>query len=286
MIQFHERFDRSIRAFTETGQRQLADTHVAVVGCGGIGSHLVQQLARIGIGTMTLIDHDQVERSNLPRIPGTTEGDIGRYKVDVLQHVALNAHPALETTTIAAPVQEHPDKVAEADLILAGVDLLLPRAILNQISLDTNTPYIDAGVRIDTDEETISTMEGLVHYVKPRETACFHCLDRDDPDEMYRERFTQEELEEQAERGYINREELEPAPAVIYLNAVVASLSVSVAVKHILRYTEPPGLLGYDDLTMDVTAIETEPEPDCTVCWPVDREYDLDLDTHHLGKEP
>jgi molybdopterin/thiamine biosynthesis adenylyltransferase len=204
----------------------------------------------------------------------------------VLQHVALNAHPALETTTIAAPVQEHPNKVAEADLILAGVDLLLPRAILNQISLDNNTPYIDAGVRIDTDEETISTMEGLVHYVKPRETACFHCLDRDDPDEMYRERFTQEELEEQAERGYIDRDELEPAPAVIYLNAVVASLAVSVVAKHILRYTEPPGLLGYDDLTMDVTAIETEPEPDCNVCWPADREYDLDLDTHHLGNEP
>lgn len=285
MIDFHERFDRSIRAFTEAGQRQLAETHVAVVGCGGIGSHLVQQLARLGIGTLTLVDHDHIERSNLPRLPAT-EGDIGRYKVDVLQHVALNANPAIETTTIAAPVQDHPDTVAEADLILAGVDLLLPRATINQISLDTNTPYIDAGVRIDTDEETISTMEGLVHYVKPRETACFHCLDRDDPDEMYRERFTQEELEEQAERGYIDRDELEPAPAVIYLNAVVASLAVSAAVKHILGFEAPPGLLGYDDLTMSVTAIETEPEPDCHACWPHDREYNLDLDTSDLTNEP
>lgn len=284
MIQFHERFDRSIRAFTEAGQRQLADTHVAIVGCGGIGSHLVQQLAHIGIGTLTLVDHDHVERSNLPRLPGVTEGDIGRYKVDVLQHVALKANPAIETTTIAAPVQDHPDTVAEADLILAGVDLLLPRALLNQISLDTNTPYIDAGVRIDTDEETISTMEGLVHYVKPRETACFQCLDRDDPDEMYREQFTQEELKEQVERGYIDRDELDPAPAVIYLNGVVASLVVSVAVKHVVGYAAPPGLLRYDDLSMSAQAIETRPEPDCDVCWPAHRDgnKDLDLDTCDL----
>jgi molybdopterin/thiamine biosynthesis adenylyltransferase len=281
MIQFEDRFDRSIRAFTEDGQRQFAETHVCVVGCGGIGSLIGQQLARLGIGKLTLVDPDYVERSNLPRLPGATEGDLGRPKVEVLQHVVIKANPAVETTTIDASIQEYPGWVAEADLVMAGVDRVLPRAAVNQLSLDSETPYIDAGVRIDTDDEQIARMEGVVHYVKPRETACFHCLDRADPDDVYRERFTQDELEQQADRGYINREELEPTPAVIYLNGVVASLAVSVAVKHLLGYAQPPGLLRYDDLAMAVRAIETRPEPDCRKCWPQDRgpDRDLDLDT-------
>src|SRR5205823_6090036 len=75
---------RQVLAWGNTGQNRLTTAHAAVVGAGGTGSQVALQLAHLGIGRLTLIDFDLVERSNLSRLLGSTPADVGRSKVDVL----------------------------------------------------------------------------------------------------------------------------------------------------------------------------------------------------------
>jgi hypothetical protein len=71
----NERFDRNIRFFGEEGQDRLAASHVVIVGIGGLGSHVVQQLALLGIGRLTLIDKEELDITNLNRYVGVRQND-------------------------------------------------------------------------------------------------------------------------------------------------------------------------------------------------------------------
>ena len=64
------RYDRQVRFFGEEGQEKLESTSVGVIGTGGLGSHVVQQLAFLGIGEMLLVDPDVLESSNANREVG------------------------------------------------------------------------------------------------------------------------------------------------------------------------------------------------------------------------
>ena len=90
-----EEFDRNIRAFGGEVQQILSELHVAVVGCGGTGSAVVEQLVRLGVRHIHLFDPDTLTASNVTRVYGSFPDDIGKPKVDVtathVNRIAPNA---------------------------------------------------------------------------------------------------------------------------------------------------------------------------------------------------
>ena len=110
----------SLGALGDIGQRRLAAAHVAVVGAGGLGSPIVLALAAAGVGTITLIDDDAVEASNLQRQLMHRLSDVGAPKVASATRVAADLSP--ETRIVA--VRQRLSGVNAADL-LAGAHLVL-----------------------------------------------------------------------------------------------------------------------------------------------------------------
>lgn len=274
-----ERVARQLPAFGTPGQTALADTHVAIVGCGGLGAFHVEECARVGIGQLTLIDPDAIEPSNLSRLVGATDDHVGRSKVDYAHELVRRASPDCDVTTVEAPVEEATDQLHRADVILAGVDRISTRLWLNQWAVAHLTPYIDAASRIQletideeqeeakaAEPERLTTMDGFVQTIAPGATACFTCLERGDPQTAKQERLTDAQLIEHKDRGYIADTDLAPAPAVIHLNGVVASLATSTLVKLVTDYAAPPSFLRYDALAATTTPLETPPVADCPVC--------------------
>ncbi|MCT1478330.1 HesA/MoeB/ThiF family protein [Microbacterium sp. p3-SID336] len=104
----------------ELGQRRLRAAHVAVVGAGGLGSPVVLALAAAGIGTLTVIDDDTVELSNLQRQVLHRLADVDAPKVDSAVRVAGELSPE----TIVRPVRERLT-AANADTLLAGADVVI-----------------------------------------------------------------------------------------------------------------------------------------------------------------
>lgn len=265
-----KRFDRQLRAFGDQGQRRLQHTHAAVIGVGGLGWSIAQQLASIGIGHLTLIDPDDIIESNRPRLRGARPGDVGYPKVRILQELCVAANPDVDITTVYTPVEEAATQLQDVDILLAGVDQLSPRVWVNEFGVRHLLPYIDAGTRIelDGDQEELVAMEGFVQTIAPGATACFECLDRADPDTLAREQLSQTELEAKVEQGYISETALSPAPAVTHLNEVVASVAVGACVKIVTGYDAPPGLVRYDHLCDEQTSVTTHPAATCSVCSP------------------
>lgn len=261
-----ETYERHLRFLTKDGQHALAEAHVVIVGCGGLGSFLVEEVARLGVTRLTLIDPDRVERSNLPRLLGAWEDDIGEPKVQVAQQQVLRANPSATTTLVFTPVEEAVDQLVDADVIVAGVDRVSTRLWLNQFAIKYQIPYVDTGTQIFVEDETVTGMVGAVQCIVPHVTGCYDCLSRGDMEQARIEQMTETEREESVHRGYLEGTELAPGPAVIHLNGVVASLAVATVSKLVTQYGVPPALLYYDGLENSIEELKAEPSEHCVTC--------------------
>src|SRR4051794_3604161 len=96
------RFDRNERLFGKEGQALLRRAVVAVVGNGGLGTHVVQQLALLGVGGLLLIDHEELDDSNLNRYVGAYHYDPipGTPKVNLGYRIAKSIDPGLRVERI------------------------------------------------------------------------------------------------------------------------------------------------------------------------------------------
>src|SRR5260221_5078531 len=113
-----EQFDRQVRSFGKDGQRILGSLKIAVVGVGGIGSLVAEQLGRAGIGDILLIDNDNIEESNISRIFGATKRDIAREKVEVVaRHLKTIGHSRISTDTHSAIKQSVLMRLRDRDVI-------------------------------------------------------------------------------------------------------------------------------------------------------------------------
>jgi len=262
------RFDRSIRALGLSGQAALQDAHVAVVGVGGVGSHVAVDLARLGIGELTLVDPDDVERSNLPRLRYAQSGDCGHPKVQVIQRACTRATPNVDTTTVYARAQDAATSLQQADIIVGCVDRVTARYFLNEFAVRHLIPYLDVGVRIEVVDgsQRIEAETAFLQTVAPGVTACFDCRDRGDPEQARIEQADEATLQEDLERGYISGADLNPAPAVIDLNGEAASKAVRLVKQIVTGVQAPPSLLQYDATTQEITTIQTTPSTACPTC--------------------
>jgi molybdopterin/thiamine biosynthesis adenylyltransferase len=117
---FPERFLRNARSMSTEDQARLFDRRIAVVGLGGLGGVLVEILARIGIGAMTLIDGDRFEESNLNRQVLSTVDTIGAAKADAAAERVRAINPAVALTVCGEFFDE-----AGAEALLSGADLVV-----------------------------------------------------------------------------------------------------------------------------------------------------------------
>ncbi len=145
---------------------------VGVVGCSGTGSLVVEQLARLGVGRLVLVDPDRVEEKNLNRIPNATREDayLERFKVEVAARAIAGMGFGTELTLIrdnlysARAVRT----IAECDVVFGCMDGAEGRHLLNRIATYYTLPYFDVGVSLEANGKGgIDEIAGAVNYVQP-----------------------------------------------------------------------------------------------------------------------
>jgi tRNA A37 threonylcarbamoyladenosine dehydratase len=96
------RHDRSIRFFGEDGQRKLRNTKVTIVGVGGVGGHIVQQLALLGVGSLALVDAEMLAETNRNRYVTARASDVvpGTPKVDIAERLVRDIDPSIQVDKI------------------------------------------------------------------------------------------------------------------------------------------------------------------------------------------
>lgn len=130
------------------GQARLVDTHVVLIGVGGIGCPALQYLAGAGIGRLTLIDDDVAEASNLQRQTLFTPSDIGRAKAEVAAAWVERFDPALTVTAHVGRITRAnaAGLIAGADLVLDGCDNFATRLAVSDACVAAGVPLTSAAL--------------------------------------------------------------------------------------------------------------------------------------------
>ena len=237
------RYDRQIRlpAITESGQQNLLDAQVLIIGMGGLGSPVAMYLAAAGIGHLVLCDFDIVESSNLQRQIIHTENTVGQLKVDSAKAFIHSLSPQTNVTVIDHELSDDEllAQVADADVVVDCTDNFPSRFELNRACLEAQKPLVSgAAIR---QEGQVTTFDS-----RKEESPCYNCLYPD----------TGIESASCAMEGVV-------APVVGIIGTMQAQETINVLLKR-------PALVGklllLDAQNLDWQRMKLTKNPNCPAC--------------------
>ena len=263
------------QAFGQGTTDRLRRLSVAIVGCSGTGSPVVEQLARLGVGLLVLVDEDHTEERNLNRLMNATMADAHdrRPKVEVLADAVRRMGLGTEVFVFKRNLwdREVVKVVAECDVLFGCMDTASGRFLLNTIASYYTLPYFDLGVRLDAIPDgqgrgRIREVCGTVHYLQPGRSSLMsrglvnmesvreEGLMRHDP-----VAHAQQQLD-----GYIHGAQ-ENRPAVISVNMFIASLAVNDFLARLHPYREMPNV-DIASIEFSLSSLEFYPDPESEPC--------------------
>ncbi len=238
------RFHRQVLMFGPEGQARLGSCRVAVIGLGGVGSLLVEYLARLGVGELLLIDPDRLAPSNLPRVVGATRWDtrwplhspiappwvrrlaarLSARKTVIARRLAKQANPACNITLFNSNIAD--GAVAQAcsdcDFLFLAADSMQARLTVNALAQQYLIPGLQVGSKVVTRDEGRELVDAysVIRWLLPG-AGCLWCNGLISPERLAWEAKTFKEQRDQRYGLDI------PNPSVITLNAVGASHAAS-----------------------------------------------------------
>lgn len=228
----------------EESDETFEGLRVAIVGLGGGGSHIAQQLAHVGVGVFVLFDPDRIEESNLNRLIGGTLSDVSsnEWKVEIASRVIRSVNPHAAVTLVKDQWQQEADRLKNCDLIFGCIDSFAGRDELERAARRYMTPYIDIGMDVYLEKDGRYSISGQVALSMPGE-ACLHCMN------VLRPELIAQEAAEYGKAG--------GRPQVVWPNGVLASLAVGIMVELVTPWHDhhhPSILLEYDGNVPEVRA--------------------------------
>lgn len=157
-------------------ERRLKNTKVGIIGLGGGGSHVAQQLAHIGVSTFVLVDPDHIEDSNLNRLVGGTLEDVAKsvLKIQIAERLIRGVVIGPSIQAFSKPWQEVADALKDCDVIIGGIDSVIAKDELDRFCRRFLIPYIDMGMDVHKVGERF-LIAGQVVLTSPN-APCLRCM--------------------------------------------------------------------------------------------------------------
>ncbi|HTY95474.1 MAG TPA: molybdopterin-synthase adenylyltransferase MoeB, partial [Solirubrobacteraceae bacterium] len=239
-----ERYSRHLLVpeIGEAGQRKLLEARVLLLGAGGLGSPTALYLAAAGVGTLGIVDDDEVDLSNLQRQVIHSTQRVGIPKVDSAEESIHALNPDVNVVKYKTRVDASNivEIIQDYDVVVDGVDNFPTRYLLNDASVRLRIPVVSA---------SILGFDGQLSVFKPYDGPCYRCLFREPPPA-----------------------ELAPscgANGVLgVLPGTMGLLQATEVVKLILGIGDPAigRLLLYDALGATLTEVKVHRDPECPIC--------------------
>jgi molybdopterin/thiamine biosynthesis adenylyltransferase len=250
-----DREDRTRRFFGAERLARIRGSHVLVVGAGAVGNEVAKNLALLGVGRLTLVDRDTVERSNLNRCIFFRERDVGRRKVHVARRALRAAAPGVAVAAHAKWVQDAPDAVWDADAVALCVDDEFARYYVNARLLggERRVPVVNGAMGRTWAE---------VRVLVPGRTACLVCL----WSAAYARDVLQTKVKEDCDEFFARTRERFPSISV--LTSIVGGMASTEVAKLLADAPDdlPPALgklIRYDIREHEMTVGDVAPNAQC-----------------------
>ncbi len=239
-------YDRQARIFGDRGQDILSKLTVGVIGAGGVGSLVVEYLARLGVGGFVIVDPERLDLTNVPRVTGSTRWDamalltspgrpwwlqrlghrLAKPKVKIMERLIRRANPKARVEALRADFVD--DSVArrflKCDYLFLAADSMQARLVFNAIVHAYLIPGVQIGAKVPVDHTTglVGEVFTVSRPVSPG-LGCLLC------NSLISSKGLQQEAETAAERRlqrYVDEEGV-TAPSVITLNATAVGHAVN-----------------------------------------------------------
>jgi tRNA A37 threonylcarbamoyladenosine dehydratase len=266
MDEVRERDLRNVALFGAAGQLRLRSTRVVVVGGGGLGSPLVQHLALLGAGAISVVDDEELSETNRNRFIGARHSDPapGTRKVDILVRMVREIDPSIETQAIAKALlsPEAFQVVRSSNWVFGCFDEDGPRAILNELCAAYDKIYVD----LASDVPEPGHFGGRV-VVSTSLTGCLRCLNILDQRDVREFFSTESELAAQQRIYGVDQAHLDQrGPSVSPMNGVVASLAAVEFMTAVTGMSKPRAHIEYRGHQAKVVPQSDRPNADCPIC--------------------
>jgi hypothetical protein len=171
---------RTVSAWGERKQADLARLRIGVVGCGSVGGFIAEALARTGVEDVVFIDYDQIETKNLDRLVFSTRDDVGELKAPILaEHLRRGATAANfnAVPVVAAVYEEEGFRAAlDCDVLFSCVDRPWGRHVLNLIAYAHLIPVVDGGILVRTNRKSELTAASWRAHTVTVGHRCLECI--------------------------------------------------------------------------------------------------------------
>ena len=239
-----ERYSRHIilQEVGVKGQKKLLNASVLIIGAGGLGAPAALYLAAAGVGTIGIVDADEVDLSNLQRQVIHTTNDVGKAKVKSAAETmeAINPDVTVKTYRTFVDSTNIMDLIKDYDFIIDGTDNFPAKFLINDACVMAGKPFSHAGI--------IRFKGQLMTYV-PGEGPCYRCVFKNPP--------PKDAVPTCKQAGVIGA-----------MGGVIGSLQAMEAIKYIIGKGELliGKLLTYDALKMEFHTIKLPKDHHCAVC--------------------
>ncbi len=205
-------------------EEQLGTVRIGLLGFGGGGSHVGQQLAHLGAESVRVADGDRIDDSNLNRLVGATAGDVRakRLKVDIARRIVSAVNQQADVITHDGPWQERADLFRSCDILVGCVDSFKQRQEAEVLARRFAIPYIDIGMDVHQVDDDPPRIGGQLILSMPG-GPCMTCFGF----------LTPEKLASEAARYG----DAGGRPQVVWPNGVLASSAVGVIVDLVTGWT-------------------------------------------------
>ncbi len=240
-----ERYARhlALKEAGEKGQRKLLNGRVLIIGAGGLGSPAAMYLAAAGVGTLGIVDADEVDLSNLQRQIAHRTEDIGRAKVQSVKETISEMNPdvTVHIYQIFVDKENIMDLLKNYDFIIDATDNFTAKFLINDACVKAGKPFCHAGI--------LGFQGQLMTYV-PEKGPCYRCIFKNPP--------PKDAVPDCKQTGIIGA-----------MAGVIGSLQAMEAIKYLLQAGEllTGRLLTYDALKMEFHMVKLPRHVrGCTAC--------------------
>ena len=239
-----ERYSRHIilQEVGVKGQKKLLNASVLIIGAGGLGAPAALYLAAAGVGTIGIVDADEVDLSNLQRQVIHTTNDVDKAKVKSAAETmeAINPDVTVKTYRTFVDSSNIMDLIKDYDFIIDGTDNFPAKFLINDACVMAEKPFSHAGI--------IRFKGQLMTYV-PGEGPCYRCVFKNPP--------PKDAVPTCKQAGVIGA-----------MGGVIGSLQAMEAIKYIIGKGDllTGKLLTYDALKMEFHTIKLPKDDHCAVC--------------------
>ena len=263
------KYSRNEALFGRDGQEKIARSRVAIVGLGGLGSHVAQQLSYLGIGELLLIDDDVVTWSSLNRLIGAVPSDAKEKqpKATAVRRMCTQILPGANVRTFVSRLQNEEAKCAmsQCTSIFGCLDDDGARLDLIEFCCKQKVPFFD--LASDTGEIASEKWYGGRVLFSGHGERCLVCMDLLAQSELARSSMSEAELEVDKRIYGVQEDDLGgTGPSVVSINGVVASLGVTEWMVWTTGLRDPVPLLEYRGATGTVFVNRDNPRANCYYC--------------------